>query len=156
MTATNHTLTGVAFTAVTVNFLPIWLLLPAAFMLHFAMDALPHFGQATDKSKWRDALARLKWFLPIDAGVAASVLLTLMLVQPEHWLLLMAGGIVCASPDLWSISRFVRFLRSGNTALNNDWFAQFHHRIQWGERLWGAWIELAWCVVFGFVFAVQL
>jgi len=153
MTATNHVITGSLFISATVSHVPLWLSLPIAFLLHFVLDALPHFGQPDDDSA---ALRRLKWFLPLDALLGASVLLTILFVQPVHWLAILAGGVLCASPDLWSATRFLRFLRTGNPARNTDWFAQFHHRIQWGERLWGIWIELAWALGFGYVLLVRL
>ena len=153
MTATNHVLTGSVLVAATVTHVPLWLILPGAFFLHFILDSLPHFGQRDNPGA---AMARLKWVLPVDASVALIILLTIIVARPEHWLPIIAGGILCASPDLWSFTRFKRFLKSGNTAYNKDWFAQFHHRIQWGERLWGAWIELAWFLSFGYILITKL
>lgn len=153
MTATNHVLTGSVFAAVTVSSVPLYILLPAAFLLHFCLDALPHYGQP---DKPANALRRLKWLLPIDAGIAAAVLLVIVLCRPAHWPVIALAGVLCASPDLWSIGRFVRFLRHDDASYNTDWFAQFHHRIQWGERLWGAWVELAWALSFGWLLLVRL
>jgi len=153
MTATNHTLTGAVFALATASVLPWWAILPVAFCLHFVLDSLPHFGQRDNQLA---AITRLKWFLPIDATFAAVVLLVLLLARPEYWLLAMAGGIACASPDLWSASRFFRFLRTGDPSRNKDWLSRFHSSIQWGERLWGAWIELAWVGVFGYVLITKL
>jgi len=153
MTATNHVITGSVFLATTVTHLPLWLSLPIAFLLHFVLDALPHFGQPDDDAA---ALRRLKWMLPLDASLAAAILIAILILQPAHWVAILAGGILCASPDLWSATRFFRFLRTGNTARNPDWFAQFHHRIQWGERLWGIWVELAWALGFGYLLLVRL
>lgn len=155
MTASNHVVTGSVFAMATVSSLPVWLILPAAFLLHFVLDSLPHFGQR-NKKDWGKSLNRLRWFLPIDAGVAATMLLLIVLRHPQHWQVLVLAGILCASPDLWSISRFARYLRRGDTSINKDWFAKFHHRIQWGERLWGAWIELAWFAAFGYILLLHL
>jgi hypothetical protein len=132
--------------------MPWWIILPLAFLLHFVLDTLPHFGEPNDL---RAALGRLKWFLPIDAAMGATVLLAIFIVQSEFWPLAIAGGVLCASPDLWSVTRFIRFLKRGDTSLNKDWFAQFHSRIQ-HEYLWGAWIELAWTLTFGFILASRL
>jgi hypothetical protein len=153
MTATNHVLTGSVFVAATVGHVPLWLILPVVFLLHFVLDGLPHFGQIDDRSA---ALGRLKWFLPIDASVAAAVLTAILIAKPEHWLVIILGGILCASPDLWLVTLFTRYLRSGDTTGGKDWFSRFHSKIQWGERLWGAWIELAWAIAFGFVLLAQL
>lgn len=119
------------------------------------MDALPHFGESGDE-KMVSALNRLKWFLPIDACVAAAVLIIILTVRPAYCPLAVAAGILCASPDLWSVTRFIRFLRSGDPSINKDWFARFHHGLQWGERLWGAWVELAWFACFGFILITML
>jgi hypothetical protein len=150
MTATNHVLTGSVFVAATAAHVPLWISLPAAFLLHFVLDALPHFGQRGEENEAR-SLKRHKWTLPLDAGLAATVLITIFVARPEHYLAIIAGGVLCAAPDLWSFTRFVRFLKRGDASYNKDWFAQFHHRIQWGERLWGAWIELAWALTFGWL-----
>jgi hypothetical protein len=148
MTATNHVLTGSVLAFATVGQWPVWAILPVAFLLHFVLDALPHFGQPDNPLV---ALARLKWLLPLDAAIAASVLLIIAVVRPEHWLLVMTAGIVCSSPDLWSARRFFRFLSTGDPRRGSDWFSQFHFKIQWGERLWGIWVELAWALGFGFL-----
>lgn len=153
MTATNHTITGSVFALATAPILPWWVILPVAFVMHFALDALPHFGQRDNP---RAGINRLKWFLPIDASVAAAVLIILLAFRPEHWLLAIAAGIVCASPDLQKTGRFIRFLRTGVDKLGQDWLSRFHHYIQWGERLWGAWVELAWLGVFSYVLATYL
>lgn len=150
MTATNHVLTGSVLATATVNHWPVWIILPVAFVLHFGLDALPHFGQP---DKPATAIARLKWLLPIDALLAAGVLAAIALTRPEHWPVMVLGGIACASPDLWSAKRFVRFLKRGDASYGSDWFSRFHHRIQWGERLWGAWIELAWAAGFAALLA---
>jgi hypothetical protein len=153
MTASNHVLTGSVFAAATINHLPVWVILPVAFLLHFVLDSLPHFGDPNDE---RGALTRLKWFLPLDAALAATILIVLCIVRPEHWQVFVLAGVLCASPDLWSATRFIRFLKTGQTHLNNDWFAHFHHRIQWGERLWGGWLEAAWFATFALLLWVHL
>lgn len=155
MIATNHVVTGSAFAALALPYAPVWVVLPAAFLLHFVLDALPHFGQ-TGEAHWHRGLARLRWLLPLDAGVAFLVLLGIFLIAPEQRLLIMAGGVACASPDLFQITRYLRFLQSGDAAPGNDWFSQFHVRIQWCERLWGKWVELAWFVVFAGVILVNI
>jgi hypothetical protein len=153
MTAANHTLTGSAWALTTATVLPVWVILPVALLMHYAMDALPHFGQLDNE---KAALARLKWFLPIDAALALIVLGSLFLVRPEYWLLAMAAGVLCARPDLLKTRRFIRFLRGGDSSRGRHREARFHRYIQWGERLWGIWIELAWFAAFGFVLATKL
>lgn len=148
MTATNHVLTGSVFAFATAAVLPWWAILPAAFLLHFVLDALPHFGQRDNDYA---AISRLKWFLPIDATLGAATLLSIVILRPEYWLLALLGGVMCASSDLWSARRFLRFLRTDDASRSTDWFSRFHGSLQWGERLWGAWIELAWALAFGLI-----
>ena len=66
MTATNHVLTGSVFALTTATALPWWVILPVAFLLHFVLDSLPHFGE---RGEPRKSLQRLKFLLPLDAPV---------------------------------------------------------------------------------------
>lgn len=143
MTATNHVVTGSLLAATLKN--PA-VALPLAFLLHFVLDALPHFGDRSDPDI---SIARLRWILPFDAAMAAAVLLVIVLMQPDHWLVIALGGVLCASPDLFHIPRYVRYLRTGKSSPYRDWFSRFHDWIQWGERPWGIYIEAVWLVVFG-------
>ncbi len=144
MIATNHVTTGALFAAVTVSVLPWWVILPVAFLLHFVLDSLPHYGDLKHPDK---ALHRLRWFLPLDATIALIVLAGIFILRPDSWPIIVAAGVLCASPDLWSVTRYIRFVGSGDTSISKDWFSQFHHNIQWGERPWGIWIEGVWLVV---------
>lgn len=153
MTATNHTLTGAVLGLAAGSVLPWWAVLPLAVLTHYAMDALPHFGQRNNEAA---ALNRLKWLLPLDAAVALAVLLALFFARPPYWLLAVAAGVLCASPDLLRVGRFTRFLHRGEIVRANDWQARFHRYIQWGEWLWGAWVELAWFMALGYVLLTKL
>ena len=144
MTATNHVVTGIAIVALVPN--PA-IGLPLAFLAHFALDALPHFGDRKHRSK---SLDRLKYVLPIDMALAAVPLVLLAILQPEHWFLLVVGGVLCASPDLMWIPKYVRHLRGLPEAPKN-WLMRFHSWIQWGERPWGIWVELAWFIAVGWL-----
>lgn len=110
MTAANHTLTGAVLGLAAAPLLPWWTILPLVLLVHYAMDSLPHFGQRGNEAA---ALNRLKWLLPLDATLALSVLATLFFARPPFWTLAIAAGVVCASPDLLKIGRFMRFLRRG-------------------------------------------
>lgn len=148
MRATNHVLTGSVFAAATVTHAPIWVILPAAFCLHFVLDALPHYGDPKHPEKQLD---EQKWQVPLDGLLSLFVLLVIFIAQPAYWPVLILSGVLCASPDLWSSLRFARFLKTGNPAVGEDWFSQFHHKIQWGERPWGIWLEVVWAAVFGYL-----
>jgi hypothetical protein len=130
-----------------------WLALPLALVSHFAMDALPHYG---DRYNPPAAFRRLKLMLPFDMLLAFMVLVLIILTHPDHWPVAVAGGVLAASPDLGSIPLFVRYLRSGKIRRSTTWFHRFHTCLQWGERLWGAWIELSWFAVFGSLLLARL
>lgn len=136
MTATNHVLAGAVIAAAVHQ--PA-IALPLAFLSHFLLDALPHYGDREDPAR---ALARLKWVLPVDSAVALAVLLSLVLLGPLHWQIVVLGGVLGASPDLLQIPRYIRYLRTGNSAPDKDWLSRFHHIIQWGERSWGIFAEI--------------
>jgi len=148
MRAVNHVLTGSVFATATVTHVPVWLILPVAFGLHFVLDALPHYGRPHDPA---GELNRQKWLVPLDGLLGAFVLAAIFVARPEYWPVIILGGMLCAAPDLWSSLRLIRFIKTGNPAVREDWFSQFHSRIQWGERPWGIWLELAWALVFSAV-----
>ena len=141
MTAANHTLTGMVIVAVFSN--PV-VALPLAFLAHFILDALPHYGNRSSATK---SLEGLKYVLPIDMLIALALLVGVVVLQPENWELIVLGGILCASPDLMWIPKYVRHLQ-GKPNRPNRGIAKFHSWIQWGERPWGIWIELAWFITF--------
>ncbi len=151
MTATNHVLTGAVVVAALPHNPLIALLI--AFIAHFALDAIPHDG---DRANETHALERLKFILPIDAGIAGSILLVIFFLKPEHYLLIMSGALLCASPDLLQIPRYIRFLKTDNPRPDKNWFSTFHSRIQWGERPWGMFVEVPFAVAMTIVLAKLL
>ncbi|CAN5153769.1 hypothetical protein BH09PAT3_BH09PAT3_5740 [soil metagenome] len=147
MTATNHVVTGCLVAAVITN--PL-IALPLAVILHFVLDALPHYGERGNAGK---ALGRLKYILPVDALAGLSVMAIVYFQHPEHVFTIIAGGILCASPDLLQIPRYIRYLTTKNAEPYNDPISRFHHYIQWGERPWGYLVEAPW---FGSMFYLLL
>lgn len=143
MTATNHVLAGSLLAAATATFLPVWVLLPTVVMLHFVLDALPHFGQPDNQAA---ALGRLKWLLPIDGALALIILGSIVLTRPEHWLLMVAAGIACASPDIMWLPKFWRFINAGVVRSRENKLMAFHRAIQ-REYMWGIWVEAGFFVI---------
>jgi hypothetical protein len=147
MTATNHVLAGSALALVVKQ--PA-LAVSVAFLLHFVLDALPHYGHRDDQSP-EQSLDRLDWLLPADATVAAIVLATIAILHPAGWLLMVACGIACASPDLMWMPKFIRHKLGKPPVPRGNWLLRFHHWIQWCERGWGAYVEAVWCVGMGYI-----
>lgn len=147
MTATNHVLTG----AVTATFItnPI-IALPVAFLLHFVLDSLPHYGNRALSPADAIIFKKSRKFMAIlfsDMAVAASFLLSIAFIQPDNWLLIIACGIACASPDLMWLPRWLNEVKGvKNRPLNK--IESFHKNIQWGERPWGWILEIAWFLPF--------
>lgn len=142
MTATNHVVTGMTLLAAV----PHPAMLPVAFLSHFALDALPHYGApATEHTSHK--------FLVIlfsDMGVAASFLLAITLLQPENWPLLVLGGILSASPDLMWLPRWLQELQ-GKDPGKLHLIGRFHSWIQWAEKPWGLIVELIWFLGFSYL-----
>ncbi len=150
MFALNHTVTGVLIVAVVPN--PV-VALPIAFLAHFMLDALPHYA---DNRSNKTLFNHLKFILPIDMLLAFCVLVALAVVQPTHWQLMIAGGVLCASPDLMWFPKFLRSLRGDNKPRRGGIIMRFHKSIQWAERPWGFYVEALWFAVIGFVILEKL
>lgn len=147
MTATNHVVTGAIVGTIITN--PL-LALPLAFLLHFVLDALPHFGLPFDQHTTR----RFKIIILSDVTLALAFLLSICVMRPENWVLLIACAVACASPDLVWLPRWLNELRGKkNPPLGK--IVAFHSRIQWGERSWGWIIEIAWFVAAYSVFLTR-
>jgi hypothetical protein len=142
MTATNHAITG-AVMAVIVK--QPWLAIPLAFLSHFAMDTIPHFGIAT-----KDVFARNKnrTFLKIlisDCFAAAILLIIVpwLLHDNYQWWAIFLCMFACMSPDLvWGI-HFYQEVKN-KIELSKGWFSNFHKWVQWSETQKGAYVESIW------------
>jgi len=147
MTATNHIVTGALIATALHN--PL-VAVPVAFLSHFAMDCLPHFGKKTYKT------VEFVQLLVADVFLASVLLLILIIARPDHWLLLIACGIVAASPDLMWIAKFIHKVKTGEAFPKPKYLiTRFHHFIQWGERPWGMAIELPWFAIFLTLLAIR-
>ena len=141
MRAVNHTVTGAIIAGSIAN--PA-VGLSAAFLSHFVLDMLPHYGGEDTKSK------QFLYGLALDAGLAASFLLAILLLQPDNWLVMIAGGILAASPDLLWFPYWVLELRGKPRQPGR--VSHFLGWIQWCERPWGIYVEIAWLIAALFVF----
>ena len=153
MTATNHALTG-ALVAIAINN-PV--AIPIAFLAHFAMDAIPHFGVSEPDlfKKHRSGL-----FIKVLIIDSIFVLLALIFVphaiQPEVpiWLTFLSM-IACMSPDLvWGWHLYHEVVNK--VTRKTTWFSKWHKKIQWKEIEWGALVEVAWaCLCVWIITAVK-
>lgn len=138
MTATNHVVTGALIATYMHN---PWLAIPIAFASHFALDAIPHarFPEINGKQPLPFFIA-----LAADTAVAASILLSLLVLQPPTFILLIACAIAAASPDLMWLYYFI--LKKGRDQERWPALVKFHARIQKESPKFIV-IEVAWFVV---------
>lgn len=140
MTTTNHVITGVIIVLAIHN--PA-VALPLAFLSHFVLDALPHFGRTKELSNKKSPLFAVG--LGADIICALAVFSMVALIAPAHWQLIILGGIVSASPDLLWLPGYITILR--NHRYRPGPVRKLLGYIQWGERPWGILVEMAWFAV---------
>ncbi len=138
MTATNHTVTGMAIAAAVGN---PWLALPLAFASHFVLDAIPHFGNHAVINK---QVRVFSIFLSADMAVAAALLLSVIFLAPANMWMIVAGGVIAASPDLMWIPEYLAMLK-GQAQAKGGTIKTFHSRLQ-REMPSAFVIEAAWFV----------
>lgn len=131
MTATNHVLAGALIGAV----LPLPVALPVAFMSHFAMDKIPHFGIEDDQRNH-------SWFYKsvVFGDIAIALTLGIIAVLMHKWVML-AGGFAAYSPDTTLVFYYLTHGHSFNIQPQNG-FMKLHLAMQY-ERPWGIFPELA-------------
>lgn len=111
--------------------------LPLAFISHFILDALPHYGNKT--------LRQPHWVILSDAIAAISVLAILVALSVQQLFLQVGCALIAASPDLLWLPAFVAELKGKLKPLNK--VEHFFNRIQWGERPWGFLVEIPFGVL---------
>lgn len=145
MTATNHVLTGVVI-GLTIH-QPV-LAIPLALVSHFALDALPHYGEQDLTSK------RFKIILAVEALAITIILTVIAMRQPAYWGLAIVCGLVAASPDFMWLPNFIRDLRHSNDRKPyTSGIYHFHKAIQWAEKSYNWPYELVWLVLAIFTMA---
>lgn len=137
MTATAHYITGVVIAGVVGD--PL-LAAPLAFASHFALDALPHYGDADWKSKQK--IVRRVWLGDFTVLMFA-VVATFVFATPWYFLI----GFIATSPDLvWVYRFFFKENKGKKSAPKLNFFNSFHARIQQYEipHLWALSIEVVY------------
>lgn len=144
MTATNHALTGAAIALLVKQ--PV-LALPLAFLSHYVLDAVPHFGiPGSIAERNQSVLGR------VVVGTDIVLFLTLMIALPLtahpviNPLLLLLCMFAAYSPDAVYLVRFAKELQTGTYIVGGP-LSRFHRRIQWAERPWGIGVEVVYLTV---------
>lgn len=133
MTATNHVVAGAFIASIFPSAL---LAIPFAFISHFVMDTLPHYGDNNQHS-WLNR--HFKYVLIADILLSLIFLTGLVYFQPENWALLVICAVVAASPDLLWFPYFIAAQKGQERKPSK--LARILKAIQWGERPWGLYIE---------------
>lgn len=138
MTATNHAATGGLIAVLVAN--PV-LAMPLAFMSHFLLDALPHFGNHPKA----DINSRAFKIILISDIALMLIGVTVMTFLFSHiwWLVALAAGLAI-SPDLMWFPYFLAVQRGEKR--NTGVIARFHKKIQWAEIPSGWFIEVIYFV----------
>lgn len=139
MRAINHALTG-AIIGLTIES-PV-VAMPAAFLSHYVMDAIPHYDYDGDRSGRWIGSKRFALVLILDAGLCFLVVVMLALFRPSHWVNAAACAFLAALPDAFSFMRF-RHIRNNEPHIPNR-YERFASKIQWFERPIGAVVEITW------------
>ncbi len=146
MTGTNHFLTGGLIGLTITN---PFAAVPLAFLSHFVLDALPHFGVKFDKSIGR----RPEIFTTvtrIDTFIALALLAFAFMAQP--WLVGVCM-LVALSPDFVWLYKFSIQEQFGKLPpAPKGRLSQFHKDIQRYEFKSGIYIELVIGVVLAAMF----
>jgi hypothetical protein len=146
MTGFNH---GVAGAVIAITIKQPLLAVPIAFLSHFVIDMIPHFGLDEKEVFGR----RFNIILLADFLFSVSLMafFWLLFIPPQIWLI-WACMVAAASPDLmWAYHRlYVERLNKREPKLG--YVARLHHKIQWSQTLRGLYVEAAWfLLIFSFI-----
>lgn len=136
MTATNHAAAG-AIVAIIIKE-PV-LALPLAFVSHFLLDTVPHFGYPGHGGFGEALKHRLTYLFILLDVVGFSVLAWTLIGTP--WLA-KVSAFLAITPDLVWVSYYFGYEKRDKIPPGKG-YLNFHSRIQWCERPWGIWIEVA-------------
>jgi len=138
MTATNHYLVGVAISSVIDK--PV-LAIPLAFVSHFILDALPHFGD----DNFRQKLPKFYLVWRVDFILLCLALIWTLVYMPWWYTF---AGFIATSPDLAWVYRlhFLEKYGKYNPPKMNK-FNHFHYSIQKFESLNGIYFEIIFGVL---------
>jgi hypothetical protein len=137
MTGINHAVSGAVIAAIIPE---AAVAIPLAFLSHFVLDSLPHFGADSLISK------NFRRILATDMGLGILFMLSLFIWRPHHWVLLILCAAAAAAPDLMWLPNYIRISHHRPKSQYNL-IMKFHQVIQWCERPWGFYVELPWLAI---------
>lgn len=138
MTTSNHLLAG-SIIALTVKE-PV-LVLPLAFLSHFLLDALPHYG-INDAEL--DSKSKFKRYINVELVGLIGIIILLNTGQ-YGWNLVSLAAFLAVLPDIeWPVHYFF-FIAKGKKPPSTI-TSRFHESIQWSERRWGIFLEIIYFV----------
>ncbi len=140
MNVSNHAATGAVIALVVKE--PA-IALPLAFVSHFCLDALPHFGYPGNGGFNGMLKHRLTYFMLPFEFAAWIFLIVLLHSQP---LTIIAAALVAVSPDLVSLYRYLVYERKGIEPPAPGKITKLHWDLNWGERPWGLIVEASWFI----------
>jgi hypothetical protein len=145
VTATNHVLTGAVIALVARR---PELAIPCAFVSHFALDAVPHFGFEEENEVVRNDTKLFKTVILLDAVAVATLLIALPVLAQgsgmtvQLWVIV-ASMLAAFAPDLVWIYRFFHEMHHGQSKPMGR-FTRFHLKVQWSETIRGLHVEYIW------------
>jgi len=139
MTLVNHAAAG-AIIALTIN-KPI-LSLPLAFISHYALDALPHFGYG--RGGFGEAFKHKLTQVYIAFDLIAMPFLIWSLIGTS-WVI-WAAAFIATIPDLMWPYVYFGFEKKNLTPPGGP-LTEFHSWIQWCHRPWGLIVEIILAVI---------
>ena len=144
MTASNHAITGAVIAVVIKQ--PV-MALPIAFLSHFVLDALPHFGSHEDDIPKRNASWLFRAVVSVDVIGFLFLLICIPDLAKQNVLpaTVLWSMLAAASPDINWIWQFVQAIRTKKWPASN-WYSCFHQAIQWFEKPIGLLVELLWFI----------
>lgn len=118
-----------------------------ALLSHYVLDSLPHFGVSEDTeirngSKFFKSVVTIDTLLFVASWIAVPILCSSARVPV--WLILACMGAAFL-PDLAWLYRFYKEQHShADKKRKMHILNHLHHKLQWGERPWGVFIEVIW------------
>jgi len=142
MTVSNHAITAANLSLVFQK----WWIVPIAFLSHFILDLLPHYGQILDK--------RSKLFITIQIIDAITLLLVFVLIFNTNSINLaitISAVIVACMPDMIWVIRFIRE-QIGAVDIPKSYISKIHSFLNMHEYKNGWVFDIAWFAAMLIVF----